>query len=397
MNEGNGRGLALLCDSSGMIRQVLRNDLGLADALPGRLFVRLVDEGSRSKALDLLVGVKTHAALWDWELNLPLAGGLVTLHFFAGQVGEQILIVGAPDGQFAAHLYEELLQVSNECTNLLRAMLKEGARREPEAELYDEISRLNNELVTMQRELVRQKAELERLNQEKNRFLGMAAHDLRNPLHVILNHSAFLLEEEPNVAGSQRRASLQAIYAASEFMSRLVDDLLDVAKIESGQLVLDPTATDVGELLARNVALNQTLASRKGITIDLHCEPLPLAIVDAAKLEQVLNNLIGNAVKFSPPGSRIEVGLTAAGPEFQITVRDQGPGISAEEQARLFQPFQRGRPGSAGEKSTGLGLAIAKRIVQGHGGRIWLESAVGQGTTVFVALPFEPDMASTPR
>jgi len=310
MSETPERGLALLCDEGGRILQVLRNGLNLAGAVPGRLFLRLVDDASRAKL---------------------------------------------------------------------------------EADLYDEISRLNNELVAMQRELAKKNAELERLNQEKNRLLGMAVHDLRNPLHAILIASEFLSQEDPAKLGDSYRELVDTICAFSQFMANLVDDLLDVTKIEAGQLQLDLVATDVGDLVARNVAINRMLATKKTISITLHSEPMPLAIVDVTKIEQVLNNLLGNAVKFSPPGGEVEVDLTAAGQEFQISVRDQGPGISPQEQASLFQPFQRGRArGTAGEKSAGLGLAIAKKIVEGHGGRIWLESIMGQGAAFFVAIPFEP-------
>lgn len=424
--------LALLCDPQGMIAQVLRNDAPLKDAVPGRLFPRLVEQSCRFKALNFLDEIRTHTAAVDWELNVSIEESPTTVHFSGGRLGEQLLIVGAANGQAVRQLYEDMLCINNEQIDLLRTVLKEksqSSHSEPEPSLYNEISRLNNELVAMQRELAKKNAELERLNQEKNRFLGMAAHDLRNPLHVILSHSGFLLEEDPTALGSQYREFLETIYASSEFMSRLVDDLLDVARIEAGQLELELTAADLGALITKNVALNRMLAAKKSITINLHSEPLPVAIVDTAKIEQVLNNVIGNAVKFSPPGSTLEVQLTtlrdAGTPNsppgrgkgrvteagdgcavkthphplpggvlcegILISVRDQGPGMSPEEQASLFQPFRRGRArGTGGEKSTGLGLAIVKRIVEGHGGKIWVESDVGAGTTFFVLLPLQP-------
>ncbi len=392
MNEVRERGLALLCDAAGMIRQVLRNDLPLADAAPGRLFLRLVDTGCRIKALNFLTSLKTHGAAMDWEISVPCAEGPVALHFSGGMMGEDILIAAGGNGELAAQLYEQMMQIGNEQTNLLRTALKANAQAqathaELESTLYDEISRLNNELVDMQRELAKKNADLERLNQEKNRFLGMAAHDLRNPLHRILIYSDFL-RASTSLSPSEKEF-VEVIYTSSEFMSRLVDDLLDVAKIESGQLHLDRTAADIGALVARNVALNRTLAAQKGVEIELQAEPLPTALVDTAKIEQVLNNLIGNAIKFSPPGGRIEVRLTATGDDFLIVVRDQGPGIAPEDMPMLFQPFRHGRYGSAGEKGSGLGLVIVKRIVEGHNGRIWVESTPGQGTTFYVAIPLE--------
>ncbi len=285
-------------------------------------------------------------------------------------------------------LFEEMMQINNEQTNSLRTLQKEQTRTNNQ---FDEISRLNNELVSMQRELAKQNAALERLNQEKNRFLGMAAHDLRNPLQLILSHSNFLLEEAASQLSPEYLSFLEMISASSEFMAHLVDDLLDVAKIESGQLQLDYAPVELAALLTRTVKLNRVLAAKKQIRLELALEAGPLrALLDAPKIEQVLNNLLGNAIKFSPAGGQVQVRLWQAGENFGMSIRDEGPGISLEEQSKLFKPFQRGRKGTAGEKSTGLGLAIVKRIIEGHGGTITLESQLGQGTTFYLSIPLQP-------
>ena len=390
-------GIALLCDGQGMILDVLRNDLNLRGLVPGGLFLGLVDIASRNKALNFLADVKKQNAIFDWELNLTRGMGVgalpVTLHFAGGVVGEQILIAGGENSQSAARLYENCVQLSNEQTNMLRAVVKEHiqtAHNAPNHGLYDEISRLNNEMVVIQRELAKKNVELEHLNQEKNRFLGMAAHDLRSPLHAILSYSGFLLDEDPVELGAQYQEFVQVIHSASEFMAHLVDDLLDVAKIETGQVQMDYSVVDLAALVTHNTATNRALAAKKQIELDVQVEALPQAVVDAAKIEQVLNNLISNAIKFSPPGKRIEVRLRGEGEQFILSVSDQGQGISLEEQDRLFKPFQRGRSGTAGEKSSGLGLAIVKRIVESHGGKIWLASQVGQGSTFFVSFLRQP-------
>jgi signal transduction histidine kinase len=207
-------------------------------------------------------------------------------------------------------------------------------------------------------------------------------------LQSILTHSTFLLEEDPAALGADYRKFMEVIHVSSEFMAHLVDDLLDVAKIESGQLQLDYSPVDVGALVSKNVMLNRVLAAKKQVEIELIAEPLSTAMVDSAKIEQVLNNLLGNALKFSEAGGRIEIRLGSAGENFLLSVKDHGPGISPEQKSRLFQPFQRGQPGSWGEKSIGLGLSIVKRIVEGHDGKIWLESEAGRGTTFFVSIPF---------
>jgi len=258
-----------------------------------------------------------------------------------------------------------------------------------DSRLYEELSQLNNELVTAQRELARKNAELARLNEQKNRFLGIAAHDLRNPLEVILTYSQFLLEDTAGLLQREPVEMIHTIRSSSRFMLELVENLLDISRIEAGRLDLDLAPLDLGALVERNAALNRALAERRGIHLVLERDrELPPMELDATKVEQVLNNLIGNAVKFSPPGSAVTVRLTAEGGRVLLSVRDQGPGIAAGEIERLFRPFERAQVrGAEREKGAGLGLAIVKRIVQGHGGEIEVESAPGQGSTFLVALP----------
>ena len=171
------------------------------------------------------------------------------------------------------------------------------------------------------------------------------------------------------------------------------NDLLDVAKIESGKLDLHPVSTDIADLVQDNVHLNRVLASNKDIEIQTAIDgPPPTMQLDPDKIEQVLNNLISNAIKYSHPNSTITVQLTREDAHALLSVRDEGQGIPAEDIDKLFQPFQRTSVQStAGEKSTGLGLVIVKRIVEGHGGTIWVESAVGEGSTFFVSLPLNSE------
>jgi len=381
-------GFALLCDVHGNVTNVLNDTLGLGAALqPGMPFARLAVHGGLAKVLSFLTEIHAQGAAYDWEINIAVGEQVKTLHFNGSKMNETLLIVGAESGKFALKLYEEMIRISNEQTNSLRTVIKEHRLLERDDSQYNEISRLNNELVSMQRELAKKNAELEHLNKEKNRFLGMAAHDLRNPLYSIMLHSEFMLNESQS---QENHEFLEVIRASSEFMARLIDDLLDVTKIESGQLQLDYAPLDLPRLVERNVARNQTLAAKKQIKISLNAAPLPTVVVDSPKIEQVLNNLLGNALKFSEPGSRIEVRLVREAENFQLSIKDEGRGMSAEEQSKLFKPFQRGRAGTQGEKSTGLGLVIVKRIVEGHGGKLWLESQLGAGTTFFVSIPLQP-------
>ena len=257
--------------------------------------------------------------------------------------------------------------------------------------IYDDLSRVNNELANLQRELAKKNAELEKLNEEKNRLLGMAAHDLRNPLAVILLYAEFLENETGAVRHEEQRKIVAAIRQTSEFMLRLVDDLLDVSTIESGRLTLDLQTADLAGLVARNVHLNSTLAAKKDIAIEFEPPSLPVQLsFDVGKIEQVLNNLIGNAIKFSHRGTRVTVQLTNADDYAKVAIEDQGQGIPEADLPKLFQPFSKISVRSTdGEQSTGLGLAICRRLIEGHGGRIGVESEVGRGSTFFFTLPLD--------
>ena len=187
----------------------------------------------------------------------------------------------------------------------------------------------------------------------------------------------------------EQREFVITIKETSEFMLRLVTDLLDVSAIEAGQLNLDRHPGDLARLILRNVTLNRVLAARKNIDVAFAppAEAVPLAF-DAGKIEQVLNNLIGNAVKFSHRGTCVRVRLERAGEFAIVAVQDEGQGIPGADLPKLFKPFGKASVRTTGgEQSTGLGLAIVHRIVEGHGGRIWVESEVGRGSTFFFTLP----------
>jgi signal transduction histidine kinase len=238
---------------------------------------------------------------------------------------------------------------------------------------YTELTQLNNELVNLQRDLTKKNLELHRLSEQRNEFVGWVAHDLRNPLTAILGFSELLAEDLQGRITADELGLIEKIRGLSHFMLGLVNDTLSLAQIESGKLSLHLVKVDVGALLAHNVALHAPFAERKSIRL---------------VLEQVLNNLIGNALKFSRESTVTRVGMKVEDAAVVISVADGGQGIPAAEREKLFLPFQKTSVRSTkGEQSTGLGLTIAKKIVEGHGGRIWLESEVGRGTTFFVRLP----------
>ena len=255
--------------------------------------------------------------------------------------------------------------------------------------LRDEALGLNRELNNLTRQLHQANAELRELNELKNRFIGMAAHDLRKPVGVIMTYNEFVLDEAGDRLSDDERGFLRSSLAAAAGMKRLIDNFLDVSVIESGHLRLECSRTDVAEILAGVLPLVRLVAVRKKVELLTEAgeDKLPIT-VDIAKLQQVLVNLLSNAVEHSKAGQHVWLVACREAKELVFSVRDEGPGIKPEDQKRLFAPFVRaGTRKTAGERSVGLGLAIARLVVEAHGGRIRVQSKLDHGSTFFVNLP----------
>lgn len=361
MSAGSQKPLAVICSREGTILQVAPGD----PAIPsGRDIRSLFHPSSSAKVDELLKQVAAVRVVTGWEMDREAAGRALPCCVSAIDL-DGIICVGIT-----------VPEASNISTSQDHA-------------LYNELTRLASELASAQRTLLKQNNELTRLNHEKSRFLGMAAHDLRTPLGIIRTYSEFVQQDAGPALIAEHRNFLTIIQRSSEFMLRLIDDLLDITAIESGQLHLDRRPADLGDLVAYTVSLNTVIAQAKGIALDVRRDTARLPVdADHDKLVQVVNNLLSNGIKYSPPGSVITVNVDRDAATAKVTVRDQGPGISPEEQARLFQPFQRGAARTtAGEGSTGLGLAIVKRVIEAHGGQAGLESTLGEGSQFWFTLP----------
>lgn len=398
--NSNSKGLALLCDAQGIIHKIVHNDFALdANDLLGVSFTRLAIPASVAKSLNFLTNLKEHQAIFNWEINVQLGKEMMSLHFAGAVMNENLLIVGAKNNGTLHRLYEELMKIHNEQVTLFRetskANIELGMAEKRNQTVYDQLSQLNNELANLQRELTKKNMALERLNEQKNRFLGMAAHDLRNPLAIILGYSEFLIEDTKSPLSPDKEEMVSIIRNSSQFMLGLVNDLLDIATIESGNLRLNQEPTDLNRLLGQVASLNQVLATPKEIQIHYSTlDTLPPLLLDQQKLVQVLNNLLSNAVKFSPPQTTVQIRLKRDSDGVVVTVKDEGQGIPPSEMDKLFKPFSvTSVRSTAGEKSTGLGLTISRRIIEGHGGRIWAQSEVGQGTTFGFSLPLSLQVA----
>jgi signal transduction histidine kinase len=184
----------------------------------------------------------------------------------------------------------------------------------------------------------------------------------------------------------QERRQVEIVRRAADRMNRMIQDLLDVKRMESGRLWLDSRPEPVTRLIADTIEMLRPLAEGSSIRIESHVMPdLPMVIADAARISQVLSNLVGNAVKFTPRDGMITISAEQADGEVRFSVIDTGPGIPAEQLPHIFGRFWQAK--ASDRRGIGLGLAIAKGIVETHGGRIWVESSVGLGSTFYFTLP----------
>lgn len=231
---------------------------------------------------------------------------------------------------------------------------------------------------------------LAEMNRIKNRFIGLVAHDLRNPLVSIRGLSEILLNDRSDPVSSQQRDFLTTIYSASNSMITLVNDILDMAVMEDGRLKLQVRKDSLSRLIRERVKVNNILARRKRIALDHHLSRIPNFPFDRNRISQVLDNLIGNAIKYSSDKSRISVSLSRRNGTAVVSVSDEGMGIASEDQARIFSdaPGVSNEP-TGGEKSTGMGLTIARKIIEEHRGTLSVESEVGFGSIFTFTLPLE--------
>ena len=397
MKEFNGKRFSVFCNPEGKITQILQDENQfLSSTMLGKMLFTIVDPSDLDKILNFFLELQREKTAFGWEINVATEKGAETFTFIGGIFENQIGIAASTTKDGAEFLFNEITRINNEQTNIIRTLSKEkeknkATQQEPPVSYYEELSRLNNDLVNVQREISKKNRELDELNKLKNQFLGIAAHDLRNPLAIIMSYSDFLLEDLETFMSADQKKMLYNIQNSSEFMLRLLEDLLDINAIESGKLNLDIKKVDLLALVQKNVNLNAIIASKKNISIQLEAEKsIPAVEIDTNKIEQVLNNLINNAIKFSLPERMIKVRISRDVNEVCVSVTDQGPGIPENELEKLFIPFQKTSvKASGGEKSTGLGLSIVRNIIQGHGGKVWVKSNVGEGSTFSFSIPLK--------
>ena len=221
----------------------------------------------------------------------------------------------------------------------------------------------------------------------RDEMLAVVAHDLRNPVSTIVLGSDLLLDTTPDdAAHAFQRRHLSTVKRSAERMNRLIQDLLDVSRVVGGKLALAPQEEDAQMLLKEASAMLRPLAEARGIQFRVRAATeLPRLTMDGARVMQVISNLVGNALKFTPEGGTVTLGAEWAGSDVRVSVADTGPGISPEQLPHVFGRFW--QADDADRRGLGLGLSIARGIVEAHGGRIWVESEPGAGSTFHFTLP----------
>jgi signal transduction histidine kinase len=260
---------------------------------------------------------------------------------------------------------------------------------------YEEFRSLAETLEETADELRRREEELRlqtdravRASRHKSEFLAKMSHELRTPLNAIIGFSDLLSEQEETITPQKRLTFLENVANSARHLLKLINDLLDIAKVESGKLKLELAPIDLRRSIANTVASTQSLFVRRKQDVEVITPDEPmLAQADEGRIEQALLNLLSNANKFSAEGTPVTIRGFADGAMWCIEVIDRGMGISAQDQQRIFDEFEQVYSRGAHSAGTGLGLALAKRFIEAHGGTISVESAVGEGATFRVKLP----------
>jgi len=266
----------------------------------------------------------------------------------------------------------------------------------------EELQLQQEELMAQQQEIMEKTGELVKANQLKSQFLANMSHELRTPLNVIIGFTQLMVDGVPGRINVEQRQCLSDILDSSQHMLNLINEVLDLSKIESGKTELKLEDLDLAGLVPSVVRLIMPILRPKEQTLEnLVSEALPPVRADKAKLWQVLRNLLANASKFSPEGSQIRIEAFRKDAWCHISVIDQGPGIKTEDRERIFEPFyQLDYTPSSGKAGTGLGLSVVKQIVERHGGRVWVESEYGRGSAFTFTLPlaagYTPSKAARP-
>jgi len=372
--------VAVVCDASGQIRSVVQDELAsqLQVRVGSPLSMLFLPE-DMSRLRRFVRTVATRGGAFGRQLNVVTRSGPVLMSFAGVRLTpDTLLVAGASTPEVLLTLLDSYFSPT----------LVRGPTEQPQdtSVVLDELTRVNSELVNLQRELAKRNVILEAVTKQRNELLATAAHDLRTPLTVVKGYCQLLVAQ----LGGERAVMARRVGDAVEYALEILAQSLEYARLET-HAPLSLAAVDLAHVAHAVTELHRPLAVAKQIELRVRIgSGVPPLRLDRVKIQQALSNLLLNAIKYSPSGSAVEVDVGHAEREAWVRITDHGVGIAATEIPLLFRPFQRtsSRP-TAGESSTGLGLAIARKLVQAHGGTIAVCSELAHGTVFSVHIPYD--------
>jgi two-component system, NtrC family, sensor kinase len=289
---------------------------------------------------------------------------------------------GALDQRIAIDSNDELGALAEDF-NRMATQLQESY-----AGLELKVEERTRELATALAELDEKSRQLEAASRHKSQFLANMSHELRTPLNAIIGFSQVLRERMFGEVNEKQEEYLDDILSSANHLLSLINDVLDLSKVEAGQVELDVAPFSLLEALERGVVMVRERAMQDGVQVTVTPSPdVDVVAGDERRIRQVIFNLLSNAVKFTPSGGAVDVQAARVNGEVRVSVSDTGPGIPHDARERIFEEFQQTEAGIEKREGTGLGLALSKRLVEMHGGRIWVESELGTGSTFLFTLP----------
>ncbi len=391
MDKEIRNGLYLVCNSKGQIHDVLFDDLNLIsrESLPIQ-FNDIIDKESIIKASDFWEKLINEEIVFDFELYVKIEEKEpMPMKFTGSRFKNQVWVIGASDNRVLESMLNEMMLINNEQQNLIRRAEKKLSkikdnRQEFSLNFYDEISGMNNELMNAQRKLAKQNQEILQLNKllsDKNKelehFAHTVSHDLKEPLRMVSSFMQRLDEKYGDVLDEKAKKYIYYAVDGSERMGMLIDELLEYSRI--GRIDNELELTDIGKILEKSERLNKAKLEELGGSI--HWTKMPEIVCQKVPVQQLFNNLISNSIKYrkenEPP--EIYISFDEKMDEWLFLVTDNGKGISPEYHSAIFELFR--KVDGKSTAGTGIGLALCKKIVEEHNGKIWVESEMGKGST----------------
>src|SRR5437867_1140007 len=290
--------------------------------------------------------------------------------------------------------FNEMLAQIQQSESALR-MARDGLEQRVR-ERTAELEAAKREVEEFSHSVLLAKEEVERGSKFKDQFLSTMSHELRTPLNAVLGFSDLLADERYGPLNERQQRYVNHIHTGGKHLLSLISDILDLSKIEAGRMELAIESLRVETVFGEVLSAMRPLADKKSQEMSTSVEAGLAVRADSTRFKQVLMNLLGNAIKFTPDGGRIEVAARLVEDRVRVEVRDNGPGIPPEEQERIFEAFYRLRESGKKTEGTGLGLAITHRLVELHGGELGIESQVGQGSCFYFSLPVAVGMREPP-